>query len=164
MINAWDVRVCWGNQPSALYLPQRCIWGAGTQNPPKCPRAPNCVSSLWSYGLQKQSSPKKLSPKNVPQIVCPLCEESAVPKKDVAQKGSPNCVSSLWRKCCPQKGRSPKKVPQNVCPLCEGLGPGRRISRMLGWDEAGATAVQHSAAPQAVSSCSSSVCYVCCYA
>lgn len=93
MINAWDVRVCWGNQPSALYLPQRCIWGAGTQNPPKCPRAPNCVSSLWSYGLQKQSSPKKLSPKNVPQIVCPLCEESAVPKKDVAQKGFPKmCV------------------------------------------------------------------------
>ena len=44
--------------------------------------------------------------------------------------------------------------------ICEGLGPGRRISRMLvGWDEAGATAVQQSPEPQAVSSCSSSVCY-----
>ena len=44
--------------------------------------------------------------------------------------------------------------------ICEGLGPGSRIWRMLvGWDEAGATAVQQSAEPQAVSSCSSSVCY-----
>ena len=70
-----------------------------------------------------------------------------------------SALLSLWS--C-HSSKAPKmskdgKCPQTVCPLCEGLGPGR-ISRMLCSDEAGAS-VQHSAQPQAVSSCSSTVCY-----
>ena len=113
-----------------------------------------CEALMMLAGTQK--------PQKCPKIVCPLCEVLDKGRRILRMLGwdkvGDKCICLNLQNVFLSNFKM--YLPQIAKCICEGLGPGRRISRMLvGWDEAGATAVQQSPEPQAVSSCSSSVCY-----